>query len=539
MNRRDVVEATQIINVSIVLGYLLLVSGVGAVFALRRKNADQFMLADRSLPGWAVGLSMFGSYISSISFLANPAITYKGDWMWSGFTLMTPVGLLIGTTVFLRYYRRSNTVSAYAHLEHRFGPWARSYVTFTYLLLQTTRMGTILYLLSQAVLPLLGQRPDQLWLARGIILAVGLLITFYTLFGGIEAVVWIGVLQSGVLLVGPVVCITTLLWKLPGGLGTVFATGAAYDKFGLGFEGTDLSVPTIYVIMTSAVLEHFRNWGMDQSYIQRYVSAKSERDAARSIWIAGLLYMPVACFFFFMGTALFAFYHAMPDRLPPGIPPDSVFPHFIGSELAPGLSGLVVAAIFAASMDSNLNSMATLTLVDGYKRYLRPRAADRESLIVLWAGTVFWGLASVAWALVLTLKGATTTLEFTAECGALLAGGTLGLFLLGLLSRRATSGIALVSVLAGVLVVTWMTLSRLNLSGITFWPDAWAPWRCPIHQMAGGIVTTAVILFVGFVLASLRRAHPLPAPAIGNPTIGSPATPLRGQGRRATVGNLT
>lgn len=501
-------NATRIVNISVVVGYLLLVVGVGAIFAWRRKSADQFMLADRSLPGWAVGLSMFGSYISSISFLANPAISFKGNWMWSGFTFATPVGLLIGTSIFMKYYRRANTVSAYSHLEERFGPWARSYVMVTYLILQTTRMGTILYLLAQAVLPLLGQSPANLWIAREIILGVGLLITFYTLFGGIEAVVWIGVVQSAALLAGPIVCIATLLWKMPGGLGAVVATGIAHDKFSLGFGGTDLSVPTIYVIIASALLEHFRNWGMDQSYIQRYVAASSEREAARSIWIAGLLYMPVACFFFFMGTALYAFYEAMPGRLPAGIPPDSVFPHFISHELAPGLSGLVVAAIFAASMDSNLNSMATLTLVDGYKRYLRPYAGDRESLIVLWASTMFWGLASVGWALILTLKGATTTLEFTAECGALLAGGTLGLFLLGFISRRATNGIAVVSVIAGVLVLIWMTLSRINLSGITLWPEAWDAWRCPLHQMAGGIVGTAVIVGLGMLLSLLRQSNP-------------------------------
>ena len=497
------------INLSVVVGYLLMIVGVGTYFALRRKSASRFMLADQAMPGWAVGLSMFGSYISSISFLGNPATTFKGNWMFAGFTLVTPIGLLVGTTVFMKFYRRSGHVSAYTHLEERFGPWARTYAVFTYLVLQMARTGTILFLLSQAVLPLLGRSADDLWLARIVIVVVGLLITLYTLFGGIEAVVWTGVIQSIVLILGPVICIATLLLKMPGGLGRVVEIGAAADKFSLGATAFDLAVPTFWVIVLSAILEHLRNWGIDQSYIQRYLSAKSERDAARSIWLAGLLYMPIAFFFFFMGTALFAFYQASPGRLPDGIVPDAVFPHFIGHELLPGLGGLVIAAIFAASMDSNLNSMATLTLVDGYQRYLRPHAGDREFLLVLWAGTIFWGLASIGWGLFMTLKGATTTLQFTADVGGLLAGGLLGLFLLGLISRRVTSRIAALSVTLGIVIIAWMTLSRLKIGERSVWPEAWSAFRSGWHPMTAGVVGTLFILVFGLTLAAFRKPAPV------------------------------
>ncbi len=498
--------ATHYINLAVVVGYLLMIIGVGAYFAVKRKSANQFMLADQSMPGWAVGLSMFGSYISSISFLGNPATSFSGNWMWAGFTLATPIGLLVGTTVFMRFYRRSGHVSAYTHLESRFGPWARTYAVFTFLVLQMARMGTVLYLLAQAVVPLLAaDSANAAWTARVIIVVVGVLIMLYTLFGGIEAVVWTGVVQSAVLLLGPIIVVVTLLLKMPGGAGEIFSTGAANGKFGFGPYGWDVVAPTIWLVILTAILEHLRNWGIDQSYIQRYLAARSERDAARSIWLAGLLYMPVAFFFFFIGSALWAFYRALPDRLPAGMAPDSVFPHFISHELAPGLSGLVIAAIFAASMDSNLNSMATLTLVDGYKRYVRPNAGDRESLRVLWVATVFWGVASIGYGLFMTLKGSTTTLQFTASLSGLLAGGILGLFLLALLSRRrVTSGMAAVGVALGVLVITWMTLSRIKIGGRAIWPEAWAAWRSPWHEMTAGIVGTVVILGVGFGLALLR-----------------------------------
>ena len=502
------VTSANLINLAVVVGYLLMIVGVGTYFALRRKSASQFMLADQSMPGWAVGLSMFGSYISSISFLGNPATTFKGNWMFAGFTLMTPIGLLVGTRVFMKFYRRGGAVSAYSHLEQRFGPWARTYAVFTFLILQMARMGTILFLLSQAVLPLLGGTSNDLWLARLIIVAVGLLVTLYTLFGGIEAVVWTGVIQAFVLILGPILCVTTLLWKMPGGLSRVVEIGAASDKFSLGLDVWSVAVPTFWLVVVNGLIEHLRNWGVDQSYIQRYLSATTEREASRSIWIAGLLYIPVAFFFFFMGTALFAFYQVAPDRLPAGIAPDAVFPHFITRELAVGLSGLVIAAIFAASMDSNLNSMATLTLIDGYKRYVRPAAGDRESLYVLWTSTVLWGAASVGWALFMTLKGTTTTLQFAADLSGLLAGGLLGLFLLGLLSTRVTGTIAAVSVTVGVLLITWLTLSRLQLNGQSVWPAAWARFRSPLHQMSAGAIGTIVIVALGLLLAALRGRDP-------------------------------
>jgi len=510
--------ATQYINLAVVVGYLLMIVGVGTYYALKRKTASQFMTADRTMPGWAVGLSMFGSYISSISFLANPASSFKGNWMWAGFTLMTPVGLLVGTAVFMRFYRHGGWVSAYTHLEERFGPWARTYAVFTYLVLQMARMGTILYLLSQAVLPLLGGSAQDLWLARLIILVVGVLTTFYTLFGGIEAMVWTGVIQSAVLIIGPVVCIVTLLIKMPGGLSEVIRIGTAHDKIGFGPYAMDLAVPTFWLVILSALIEHLRNWGIDQGYVQRYISAPTDKEAARSIWIAGLLYMPVAFFFWFIGTALFAYYTAAPGRLPAGIPADAVFPHFIAHELLPGLSGLVVAAIFAASMDSNLNSMATLTLVDGYKRYVNPDATEHESLRVLHGSTALWGAASIGYALIMTLKGATTTIEFSAKVAGLFAGGLLGLFLLGIAWRRVTNTIAIVATSIGVAVIIWMSLSRWPI-----WPERLAAFRSPLSDMAAGIVGTAVILATGLILAAVlprrttggRFEVVVPASAVG------------------------
>jgi len=501
----------QILNLSIVALYILLIVGVGTYFAFRKKDADRFMVAHKAMPGWAVGLSMFGSYISSISFLANPGQTFKTNWMFAGFTLVTPVGLAIGSTAFLRFYRRSGHVSAYTHLEERFGPWARTYAVLTYLILQMARMGTILYLLAQAVLPMLGGEAGNLSLQRTLIIAIGLLITLYTLFGGIEAVVWTGVLQSIILIAGPIICVTTLLLGTPGGLGGVIRVAGQAGKFSFGPYAWDWSIPTLWLVLLNSLIEHLRNWGIDQSYIQRYIAARSDREAVRSIWIAGLLYMPVAAVFWFIGTALWAYYEAWPGRLPLGMAPDSVFPHFITHAIVPGLSGLVIASIFAASMDSNLNSMATLTLIDGYKRYVNAEPDDRQALRVLWASTLFWGVASMGWALFMTLKGATSTIQFSANLGGLLGGGVLGLFLLGLIAPRVSSRAAAVSVATGVLVILWMTLSRVRVGEWAVWPEAWAAWRSPWHEMSAATVGTVTVLALGAAWAWAARPPTPPA----------------------------
>ena len=508
--------SAQSLNLLVLLAYLAIIIGVGVYFSLKRKSAEQFMTAGGHMPGWAVGFSMFGSYVSAISFVANPGSTYSGNWLYATFTLMTPVGLLVGTTYFMKFYRRSGSVSAYEHFERRFGTWARTYAVFAYLVGQTARTGTILYLLARTVLPLMGKSGDDTRLITLVIVGCGVMITLYTLWGGIEAVVWCGVVQSIVLLLGPLICLVTILIKMPDGVGSIFSTALANHKLGLGpYDFQGFAVPTFWIVAMSAILEHLRNWGTDQSYIQRYISTPTEREASKSIWTAGLLYMPVAFMFFFLGTALFAFYQQHGGTLPDKIGADGVLPHFIVTQVAPGLAGLVIAAVFAASMDSNLNSMATLTLVDGYQRFLRPNIGPRESLAVLWSSTAIWGVLSIGWGLFvmyMTVGRGKTTLEFNNAISGLVMGGVLGMFLLTLLSKRVNGPSALIATILGVLVITWMTFSKLPIGGQVRWPASWPV--SPFNEIYAGTIGTAVIVVVGVLLGAL-----LPRRATSSPTI--------------------
>jgi SSS family solute:Na+ symporter len=330
-----------------------------------------------------------------------------------------------------------------------------------------------------------------------IIIATGSLMTIYTLAGGIQAVVWTGVVQSMVLIAGPIICIVVLVAGMPGGLPALMNIAGEHHKFSLGPYDGSLVYQTFWLVVINALIEHMRNWGVDQSYVQRYISARDDREARKSIWIAGLMYMPVGFFFFFIGSALFAYYRVQPHLLPATMDvvkdPDAVFPYFITHQLPVGLSGLVIAAIFAASMDTNLNSMATLTLCDVYKRYFRPAAGDRESLRVLHLATLFWGLACIGFALIMTLKIG-PTIDFGWKVGGLLGGGMLGLFLLGLVTR-AGSGAAATGVVVGVVLILWMTLSKMPI-----WPKAWSGLVSPFHDLTIPVVGTVAVLVIGTVL---------------------------------------
>jgi SSS family solute:Na+ symporter len=261
---------------------------VGCLFYWRNRSSEQYMSAGRSLPGWVVGLSIFGSYVSSISFLANPGKSYGGDWNAFVFALTLPLAAFVAVRWFVPFYRGTGEVSAYQHLENRFGPWARSYAVVCYMLTQIARLGTILYLLALALVPLTG------FDIRTIIIVVGLIIIVYPLLGGTEAVIWTGVVQAVVLVGGALAVVVTLLLGMPEGPGQIFTMAMEKNKFSLGSFSGVLDQPTFWVVLIYGLAINLQNFGIDQSYVQRYITAKSDQAARRSVWIGAFFICPLA-----------------------------------------------------------------------------------------------------------------------------------------------------------------------------------------------------------------------------------------------------
>ncbi len=482
-----------IIDLGVLVLYLALVVAVGCQFVRRSGNTSEFMAAGRALPGWAVGLSIFGTYVSSISFLANPGKSFADNWNPFVFSLSLPLAAWIAVKVFVPFYRRGDEISAYHHLELRFGPWARTYAVVCYLLTQLARMATILYLVALALAPLTG------WSVMTIIIVMGLLVTIYTLLGGIEAVIWTDVAQSLILSVGMLLCVGILLFRMPEGPGQLFSIAWQHDKFSLGSFGSSLTQSTFWIVLLYGLFINLQNFGIDQSYVQRYLTARTDQDASRSVWLGALLYLPVSALLFLIGTGLFSYYTAQPELLPStGSPlkPDAVFPHFIVTELPVGIRGILIAAVMAAAMssvDSSLNCSATLTLKDLYDRYLRPQCGERESMIVLYSATVFWGIAGTCSALAMTRIQ--QALDAWWQLAGVFSGGMLGLFLLGLVSRAGNRA-ALAAVACGVSLILW-----LSLSPSSYWPAGW--WSNPLHGFLTIVLGTATILIVGLLLTML------------------------------------
>lgn len=483
---------------AIVLGaYFLATMLIGLLVHRKSRTVEGYTAAERSLPGWLTGLSILATYVSSISFLALPGKAFASNWNPFVFSLALPIATWIAVKWFLPFYRNGGHVSAYRHLEERFGPWARIYASACYLLTQLARMGAVMYLMALPMNVLLG------WDIRGIIIVTGISVTLYTFVGGIVAVIWTDAIQTVVLVAGALLCALLMVFGLPEGPGQLFRIAAEHHKFSLGSFGGDLTTSTFWVVLVYSLVINLQNFGIDQSYVQRYQTAKSDREARKSVWIGGLLYLPLSAVFFFIGTALFAYYTARPELLPAAyqVPAksDSVFPYFIVTALPPGVTGLLIASVFAAAMSTvsgSLNSSATIVLTDYYQRYFNRNATERQSMRILYATTVTVGVLGTVIALAMTRVR--SALDAWWSLAGIFGGGTLGLFLLGFMSARATSRAALGGVAAGVLTILWMTLSP----GAEFLPSS---LRSPFHSFLIIVFGTAALLLVGMFFTMFVR----------------------------------
>lgn len=482
------------IDLIIIAVYLTGITLFGCSFYFRKGGKDErtFTTGGGRIPGWAIALSIFATQVSSISYLALPAKAYLSNWNCFVLTLTIPIAALVASKWFVPFYRKSTSVSAYSFLEERFGPWARIYASACFLVMETARSGVILFLLALTLKSVLGM--SCFW----IIVVTGVVTMLYSMLGGFKAVIWADAIQSLILLLGTVAVIVSLCFNIPVGLGEGIKMAWDAGKFSLGsFSIAEWGTETFWVAFMYGLCVNLQNYGIDQSFTQRYVAAKDDRSASRSAFSGAMMYIPGTLLFVFTGTLLWIFSQTHPGLIPAdvAVQSDAVFPWYIVNRLPHGVSGLLVAAIIAAAMSTiaaTLNSGSTVLLEDYYKRLRPAKASNERNLRFLRATTVLLTVASICVAVaVMNVKSA-----LTAWWGmqSVLSGGMLGLFLLGAYSKRTTSQQAAIATVLGVVVVIYITFGQKMLH---------LPYL--IHVNLSIALGTLTLFFVGWLLSTLKR----------------------------------
>lgn len=482
------------LDIVIFIVFLSAIILFGASFYRKERSSEEYSTGGGTLPAWAIGLSIFATFVSSISFLALPGAAFLSNWNSFVFSLSIPVAMFMAIKFFIPLYRRVGSPSAYTFLENRFGPWAKNYVASFWLLTQVMRVAVILYLLALPLYVILG------WDMRIIIVITGISVMIFSTMGGIRAVVWTDAIQAIILIGGALLVLGYLMFSLPDGPAQYFSVGAQYNKFSLGDFGSSLTESTFWVVFIYGIFINLQNYGIDQNYIQRYMTARTEKEAISSAFGGGLLYIPVSLLFFMIGTGLFVYYHVFPDLLPAEFREsgmsDSVFPYFIVHGLPPGVTGLLIASIFAAGMSTistSLNSGATVIYNDFYKRYSKRELQEKDGVKVLYMATA--GISILGMVISFLIIQAESALDIWWNLAGIFSGGMLGLFLLGYFSDKIENIPAMIGVATGLLVIIWMSLSPVYFTG------AMEMFQYPLHSYLTIVIGTLVIFLTGFLLS--------------------------------------
>jgi SSS family solute:Na+ symporter len=479
--------------------YMTAMLAIGFWVSRTSRDVEGYSLGNRSMTSWVLGMSVLGTFTSSITFLSLPAKAYQKDWNVYVFGLALPLAAWISTRWFVPLYRRHVQLSAFELLDRRFGYWARIYANLSYVVLQMIRTATIMLLVAMAMHTTLGTPIVETLIVSGVVVII------YDAFGGIQADIWTDVVQVFVFVLGAGWALVVLLADA-GGPQEFFARVPA-ERFSLGELFTlDWSTSTIWVVFLYGLSENLRNYGTDQNYVQRILCADSERSAKKSIWIGGLAYLPVSAIFCLIGTGLWVHYSGA-RTLPADMKAEDVFPYFMRTELPPAVLGLVMSGIMAAAMstiDSAFNSISTLMLVD----VIRPLRGDRPPRIPeIWSLRLVTGLFGVLG----TCTAIFMYLQFKEERARIImdlwwqyagtaGGGLFGLFLLAWLMPRLPAWGAALGVVTTIPVLAWGTFVR-DLP-----PEhSWAWLNCPLHPNLVGISATLALLVVAAAIMALVK----------------------------------
>lgn len=458
------------IDYVILLVYLAAMVWIGFRFAGRQKTPEDFFLAGRKMPWIAVAMSMYASLTSAVTYMGLPGLAYRSNVTLLAVAVVSPLLAPVLIYVFYPVYRRLGITTSYEYIGIRFGATARKTAAALFLFARLGWMATVIYAPALALsiatgLPLLIS-----------ILLMGGIATLYTVMGGLAAVIWTDVAQF-ITLIGGAMIVALFLTRLsPDGAAGIITF--ARDSNHLQLDGSvSLFRMTLTGVAISFFFQMMQDYGTDQVTVQRLLAVKTKSGTVKAILFNAATDFFIISLLLFIGLGLFAYYQQNPGALPEAISGDRIFPYFIAHVLPSGLSGLLIAAIFAAamsSMDSGINSMATVVIND----FIAPSGgkAQQESGSVLRLArlltAVFGALATALAVYLFFFSGTKGIIETFATFMGLFSAPVLALFLLGLLTKRGLFKAWIPAALAGIVFTAW--LQTTDVSWIWYFPAGFA-----------------------------------------------------------------
>jgi SSS family solute:Na+ symporter len=460
------------LNWTILIVYILANLLLGYVISKKVSTADDFYLGQKQTPWWAIGISVIATYVSAMTFLGAPAWAYKDGLSVIAIHLNYPLVIIAVITFFFPFFYNAGCASIYEYQEKRFGKKARALVSGIWLISQTMSSAAVLYA-TAIVLSYITGIPE----VTGIVI-VTIIALIYTVMGGITAVIWTDVIQSGILLLGAGIIMYALI---DGSTTPVMESLAQLKAQGktnpLNFDFDLSQVSTVWSGILAMTLYHITVYGTNQMMVQRTLAAKNIGDAKKAYILMGFLAFFVYFFFIIMGILFYNYYQGKPfDN------ENTIILEFASEYGMPGLMGIIAAAVMAASMsslDSAFNSLSTVSTLDFYKKYFKPNETETHYLNVSRVFTVFWAIIIIFPAIMYHLHSTGSILEVLSKVGSFFVGAQLGMFGLGFFSKHATERGLLIGTFVGVLAVTYTSI---------FTDVAW-PWYAAIGAVVNVIVT--------------------------------------------------
>ena len=437
---------------------------VGFLCAKGTQSTNDFYLGGQSIPWWAAGMSIFGTTLSAITYLALPARVYGTSWS----VILLNAGILIVAPLIVYAYiprlRKLNAVTAYEFLEVRFDLGLRLFGSASFIIFQLFRMGVVVFLPALALAAVTG---FNLTLC---ILLMGLIATVYTVFGGIKAVIWTDVIQVVVLIGGALLALILISLNLDGGFSSLILLGKEAGKFEMPAIRWSWASDSFMVLIMGAIFSNaLVPYTSDQAVVQRYLTTSSEKEAQKAVWTNALLAIPATLIFSVMGIALFVFYKSNPELLGPLQKNDQILPWFVAHQMPAGLAGLVIAGVFAAAMsslDSSMHSICTAVSNDFVGRFKKVWS-DQNQLRFARTLVACLGVLGTGAALIMSTIDTGHIFDFLIGLMGLIGSPLAGLFLLGLFIKRAAAIHAWIGVSCSLISLVYAKYFS-DLNGLLF-----------------------------------------------------------------------